>query len=184
MSVPRGLVGKAQKRQSQQRRETSALCKTIRRRRKEGRGVARVGRAELRLQAQRSYRGWLKILTQTTGFSSSEPEPDNAEVNKIMDTGWGPGRATVQQRGFSDVSVVTEADRLNNLMRDRAVRDVLRGSDKQLVGWKYMTQRDARVRPEHRADDGRVFRVGQKRIRLPRAPRCRCFYLPVLKRKR
>lgn len=165
---------------------------------------------ELRRIANKAYRGWRRALIATTrdipGRGAPSEEDVLAAINaRLARRTWrqrlanhrinrskairltrGKSRVEAAQALMPDANRLrarastlarTEAERINQIMRDRASRDVL---GERLVGWRYVTARDDRVRASHRADDRRLFRVGERRIRLPRAPNCRCYYLPVV----
>lgn len=71
----------------------------------------------------------------------------------------------------------TEAHRVNQAMSERAAKDLL--GAQEIVGWRYMTMDDERVRPEHRLLHGRIYQSGTPRPTIPNGVQCRCFYLPV-----
>lgn len=71
----------------------------------------------------------------------------------------------------------TETQRVDNIMRERAMQDVV---GERIVGWRYTTQGDNRVRPEHRRLDGRVYSLSERRPPMPNGPGCRCYWLPVV----
>lgn len=47
-----------------------------------------------------------------------------------------------------------------------------------LTGYVRVSQRDGKVRPEHRALDGMRFGPDEDRPELPDKPNCRCYYVP------
>ena len=72
----------------------------------------------------------------------------------------------------------TEANRVNQVMSDRAAADVI--GDDGIAGWRYMTMDDERVRPEHKLLHGRLYRPDEDRPAVPNGPNCRCWYAPVM----
>lgn len=70
----------------------------------------------------------------------------------------------------------TESVRVANAMAERSMSQA--GS--ALLGYTYNATLDDVVRPEHAARNGRVYKVGEKRIELPDGPNCRCWYTPIL----
>lgn len=72
----------------------------------------------------------------------------------------------------------TEANRVNQVMSDRAAQDVI--GDDGIAGWRYMTMDDERVRPTHKLLHGRLYGPDEDRPVVPSEANCRCWFAPVM----
>lgn len=143
-------------------------------------------RAGLRQIGLTAYRGWRRLLANKLRVTVERPEPGFGDLDAALDQ--KNVGATLRQgpltRARLGSIVRTEANRLNQWARERAIRDVVASDQRprKIVAWRYTTMMDDRVRPSHRIRDGRRFRVGTRRIPLPDGVGCRCIYLPVYAR--
>lgn len=106
---------------------------------------------------------------------SDEPEPSFAQLftnlkKSVMGDKYSQG----------DVSVVarTETAKMKSVIQLKKFKEA--GLEKV----NYMTQNDARVRPDHAALHNEVFEIDYLLVnhneRIPRDPNCRCFYSPYM----
>lgn len=103
------------------------------------------------------------------------PEPGRTREQAFADLERLAGRVAARVATLAR----TEANRVNQVMSDRAAQDVL-GTD-GVAGWRYMTMDDERVRPEHRVLHGRAYALDEARPAVPNGPNCRCFYVPIMR---
>lgn len=72
----------------------------------------------------------------------------------------------------------TEVHRVNVTAQMRSVDQALGDA---VVAWRYTATRDSRVSEDHLKLDGKVYKRGETKPRLPSRPNCRCVYSPVMK---
>lgn len=181
-----GVRDAAEKRARAHDRNTKALAgRVVRRGGLDRERIERALTSELDALARQSYRGWRRVVTGSTGVSAGRDLPDPDRITKAVEGALAGAtwRERVRRGELTPARVAaiarTEANRINNAMRDMATRDALRAAERKVVAWVYTTQLDDRVRPSHRARHGKRFKVGERRIRLPDGTNCRCYYLPV-----
>ncbi len=160
---------------------------------------------ELRKAARTSYRGWRRAVAKSTPATRDAPPASQEVIDRMVERSlkgktWRKRLGEHGKRAMAALRAAktpeeraaaigklraqaaalarTEAARLNQQARDRAVQD---HAGDRLAGWKYQTMEDSRVRPLHARRHGKVYKKGQKRIALPDGPNCRCWYVPVLK---
>ncbi len=72
----------------------------------------------------------------------------------------------------------TEVHRVNVTAQMRSVDQALGDA---VEAWRYTATRDSRVSEEHLKLDGKVYKRGDPKPKLPSRPNCRCVYSPVMK---